>query len=82
MVGQAVQQRAGEALRAEHLGPFVEGQVGGRQDRSPLVALAEHFEEEFCPGGGQGDEAQLVDDQQAEAGQLPDRERETVGAGR
>ena len=58
MVGQAVQQRAGETLRAEDRGPLVEGQVGGDQDGTPLVALAEHLEEEFCPGGGQGDEAQ------------------------
>ena len=36
-----------------------------------LVALAEDLEEQFGPGGGQGDEAQFVDDQQAEAGQLP-----------
>ena len=54
-----------------NLGPLIEGQVGGGQDGSPLVALAEDLEEEFRPGGGQGDEAQLVDDQQAEAGQLP-----------
>ena len=41
------------------------------QDGAPLVALAEHLEEEFRPGGGQGAEAQFVDDQQAEAGKLP-----------
>ena len=32
VMGEAVQQRAGEALRAEHLGPLVEGEVGGDQD--------------------------------------------------
>ena len=50
-------QRAGEAFRSEHLGPLVEGQVGGDQDGAPLVALAEDLEEEFRSGGGQGDEA-------------------------
>ena len=45
--------------------------VGGHQDRAPLVALAEHLEEQFRSGGGQGHEAQFVDNQQAEAGQLP-----------
>ena len=54
-----------------NLGPLIEGQVGGGQDGSPLVALAEDLEEEFHPGGGQGHEAQFTDDQQAEAGQLP-----------
>ena len=71
VVGEAVQQRAGEAFRSEDLGPFVEGQVGGDQDGAPLVALAEHLEEQFRPGGGQGHEAQFVDDQQVQAGQLP-----------
>ena len=67
VVGETVQQRSGQALRPEHLGPFVEGQVGGDQDGAPLVALAEDLEEEFRAGGGQGDEAQFVDDQQVQA---------------
>ena len=71
VVGEPVQQRAGEALRTEHPGPLIEGQVGGDQDGAPLVALAEDLEEQFSPSGGQGDEAQLVDDEQAEAGHLP-----------
>ena len=70
-VGEPVQQRAGEAFRTEHPGPLIEGQVGGDQDGPALVALAEDLEEEVSPGGGQGDEAQFVDDQQAEAGKLP-----------
>ena len=71
MVGEPVQQRAGEAFRSEHLGPLVERQVGGDQDGAALVALPEDLEEQFRSGGGQGDEAQCVDDQQAEAGQIP-----------
>ena len=43
----------------------------GDQDGAPLVALAEDLKEEFRAGGGQGHEALFVDDQQAEAGQLP-----------
>ena len=70
MVGEAAQQRAGEPFRPEDLGPLVEGQVGGHQDRAPLVALAEDFEEQFRPGVGQGHEAQFVDDEELEAGQL------------
>ena len=57
MVGETVQQRAGEAVRAKHLSPLIERQVGGDQDGAPLVALAEDLEEEFRSGGGQGDEA-------------------------
>ena len=54
VVGEAVQQRAGQSLRSEHLGPLVEGQVGGHQDGAALVALAEDLEEQFRPGGGTG----------------------------
>ena len=71
MVGEPVQQGSGEALRAEDLGPFVEGQIGGNHDGAPLVALAEDLEEQLGPGAGQGDKAQFVDDQQVQAGQLP-----------
>ena len=66
VVGEPVQQRAGEALRAEDLGPFVEGQIGGHHDGAPLVALAEDLEEQFRSGGGQGDKAQLIDGHRVE----------------
>ena len=65
-VSEAVQQSAGEPLRVEDLGPLVEGQVGGGQDRPSLVSLAEDLEEELCAGLGEWDEAKLVDDQQLE----------------
>ena len=55
VMGEPVQQRAGEALRTEALGQLVEGEVGGDQDGVPLVALAEDLEEQFRSGGGQGD---------------------------
>ena len=66
VVGEPVKQSAGEPLGAEHVGPLVEGQVGGDQDGAPFVALAEDFEEEFRTGGGEGDEAQLIDGQRVE----------------
>ena len=68
VVGEAVQQRAGESFRPEDLGPLIEGEVGGDQDGAPFVALAEDLEEQFRPGGGQRHEAQLVDDEQSGGG--------------
>ncbi len=62
-MGEALEESAGEALGAEHLGPFVEGQIGGDQGRAPLVALAEHLEQELGAGLGQRHEAEFVDDQ-------------------
>ena len=49
-VSEAVQQGAGQPLRAEDLGPLVEGQVGGDQDRPSLVSLAEDLEEDLRAG--------------------------------
>ena len=43
-----------EAFRAEDLDPFIERQVGGDQDRAPLVALSENYEELFRPGAERG----------------------------
>ena len=71
MVGEPVQQRAGEAFRAKDLSPLVERQIGGHQDGAPFVALAEDLEEQLRAGSGKWDKAQLVDDQQVEAGELP-----------
>ena len=70
-MGEAVQERAGEAFGAEDLGPLVEGEVGGDHDGAPLIALGEYLKEQFRPGAGQGCGAQLVDDQQVQPRQLP-----------
>ena len=35
VVGEPVKQSAGEPLGTEHVGPLVEGQVGGDQDGAP-----------------------------------------------
>ena len=64
MVGQAVQESAGEPLGAEDLCPLVEGQVGGDEDRACLVALAEDLEQQLCAGLGERDEAEFVDDEE------------------
>ena len=71
VMGEPVQQRPGQPLRAEDLGPFVEWQVGGDQDGAPLIALAEDLEEQFRADPRQWDKARFVDDQQVQAGQLP-----------
>ena len=69
-MGEAIEERAGEALGAEHLGPFVEGQIGGDQGRAPLVALAEHLEQQLGAGLRQRHEAEFVDDQKLVGGEL------------
>ena len=70
VVGEPVEQRAGEPFRAQDFGPFGEGQVAGDHRRATLVALAEHLEEQFGAGFRQRHEAQFVDDEQLIAGDL------------
>ena len=65
MVGEPVQQCAGQAFRAEYPGPFVERQVGGHQSGAALVTLAEHLEQQFGTGFTERNKAEFVDDQQA-----------------
>ena len=50
MMGEAVEQRPGEALRAERFGPFVKGKVRGDEDRRALVALRHELEQQLRPG--------------------------------
>ena len=70
VVGEPVQQSAGEPLGAEDLGPFVEGQVAGDERRVAFVALADGLEEQLGAGLRQRHVAQLIDDQQFVGGDL------------
>ena len=47
VVGEAIEERPGEALGAEYLGPFVERRVRGHQGRAALLALAEDLEQQL-----------------------------------
>ena len=69
VVGEPVEQSAGEALVPEGRRPLVEGQVGGDDRGAALVTLADQLEEELGAGPGQRDEAELVDDQQLVGGE-------------
>jgi hypothetical protein len=47
---EAVEDRNGQALGAEHAGPLVERQIARDDDRTPLIALAEHLERQLGTG--------------------------------
>ena len=70
VVGEPVEQRAGQPLGGEHAGPLVERQVAGDDGGAALVALAEHLEQQFGAGLGERHVAEFVDDQQLVAGEL------------
>jgi len=50
VVGETIEQRAGEPLGGEHAGPLVEGQIAGDDNRAALVALAEDLEQQLGAG--------------------------------
>ena len=70
VVGDAVEECAGEPLGAEDLCPLIEGQVAGDERRGTLISLTEGFEEQLGAGLRQGHIAQLVDDEQLVGGHL------------
>jgi hypothetical protein len=64
VVGQPVEQRAGQTFRPEYTGPFLKRQVRGNDRRAALMALAEDLEQQLRAGLRERDVAQFVDDQQ------------------
>ena len=50
MMGQAVEERAGQTFLAERGGPLVERQVRGDDGCTALVALADQFEQQLGAG--------------------------------
>ena len=70
VVGQAIQDGAGQALGSEDLGPLVEREVRCDDDTGPFVGGGDHVEEEFAAEFTGRDVAQFVEDQQVELGKL------------
>ena len=70
VVGQPIEQCAGQAFGAEGFGPLVEWQVAGDHRGTALIALRDQLEQQFGAGFAERDEAQFVDDQQFDLGQL------------
>ena len=50
VMGEPIQQRAGQPLRSESLGPFVERQITGHQRGAAFIAPAEDLKQELRPG--------------------------------
>ena len=78
VVGEAIEQRAGQALGGEHAGPLVEGQIAGDDDGAAFVALAEDLEQQLGAGRRERDVAQFIDDQKLVAGELSLQAQQTL----
>ena len=64
VVGDAIEQCAGEPFGAEDISPLVGGQIAGDERGTSLVALADGLEQQFGARLRQRHVAELVDDQQ------------------
>src|ERR1035437_10575367 len=67
---EAVEERAGEPLRAEYACPLVERQIARDQRPACLVALAEDLEQQLGPSRRKRHVAEFIDDQQPVASEL------------
>ena len=68
VVGQAIEQRGGHLGVTEYGGPFAEGEIGGDDDRGALVEAADKVEQELAAGLGEGQIAELIEDDEVHAG--------------
>ena len=70
--GHAVHDRRGEAGIGERGPPFAERVVAGHRDRGPFLAFGQDLEQQFGAAGVDADIAELVDDEQVQAGVTAD----------
>src|SRR6266545_5979598 len=71
-VGESVDDRLGEARVGEDLRPLAEGEVGGDDPRGALVALGDHLEDELGGAFREGEVAELIKDEELDAGVAAD----------
>jgi hypothetical protein len=77
---EAIEQRGGHLGVAEHARPFPESEIGRDDDRCALVEAADQVEQQLSAGLGEGQIAQLVEDDEVEAGEVIGEPSLPVGA--
>ncbi len=70
MVGEAVEQCSGHLWVAEDTRPFAEGKIGGDDHRGTLVEPADGVEQQLPAGLGERQIAELVEDDEVQAGEI------------
>lgn len=53
-MGQAIQPCPRRAFTAQHFSPLFKGQIGGDDQAGVFIGSADHIEEQFGPGLGEG----------------------------
>ena len=67
---EAIEQRGRHLGVGEHARPFAECEIGGDDDRGALVEAADEVEQELAAGLGEGQIAELVENDKVHAGQV------------
>ena len=70
VVREAVEEGGGHLGIAEDARPFAEGEVGGDDYRGALVEPADQVEQQLAARLGEGQVAELVEDDEVEAGEV------------
>ena len=69
-MSQPIQERPRQPFTAHHFRPFFKGQIGGDDQAGAFIRPADHVEEQFRPGLGERDIAELVQNQNVEPFEL------------
>jgi hypothetical protein len=77
----AIEQRRRHLWIADYARPFAEGEVGGNDDRGPLIETADQVEQQLPAGLGAGEIAEFVEDDEVEAGEIIGKSSLATGAG-
>src|SRR3954465_438658 len=81
-MSEAIEKRRGHlGVAGEDTRPFAEGEVGGDDDRGALVEPRDQMEEQLAAGLGEGQIAELVEDDEVEPGEMIGDAALAAGAG-
>ena len=69
-MGEAIEQCGRHLGISKDARPFTEGEIGGDDDRGPLVEPADEMEQELAAGLGEGQIAELIENDEVHAGQV------------
>jgi hypothetical protein len=78
VMGQAIQQGSREGGVAEHLHPVAELEIGGDDESQARVQAGAELEQQLRPVGREGDEAQLIQDDELVSARLGDEALDLV----
>jgi hypothetical protein len=70
MMGEAIEQRHRHFGIAKCVRPCAKGEIGGDDNRGPLIETADQVEEQLATGLGKWQVAEFVEDGQVLAGQV------------